>query len=324
MVCIKLTSGLGNNLFQYATVRTLAEKKGYRFCYFPLRTFRFYIKLFRKYISQKLGRSDKYPKKQLSKDDISSYFVLSGDGFLERFFSRVRWSLIPRTKKTYFSPKRENLKGQYHYEIFDEDINLASDWVEFSGSFQSDGYFSDNREKIIEWFALKKKYAIQLDSIVSSFSAPIEQRCCIHVRRGDYLTQEKGLSRNEDGWSLPIDYYKSALKIIPNNLLFLITTDSPDYVRNHFSFIKNKIIIVGNPDPVDLHLFTQCKYNIIANSTFSWWGAWLNNNPEKFIVAPKYHVGWALQRWIPWSFGHHPKDWTYIDILPTIVKESAL
>ena len=325
MISITLTSGLANTLFQYASVRTFAEKRGYRFCYLVTRrTFKYRVKSFKSYIGQKLGRSEKRLEPPFMKDDISSYFILSGESFLRRSFLKIWWSLKPENKKNYFSPKREKLEDENssgNYETFDEDMQLANDWTEFSGSFQADSYFSDNRDKIIQWFTLKKKYSTQLESIVSSLSHPIEMRCCIHVRRGDYLTQGKGLSGGQEGWALPIEYYESALKIIPDDLLFLITTDSPDYVEKHFSFIKNKIIFIDNPDAVDLHLFTQCKYNIIANSSFSWWGAWLNNYPNRFIVAPKYHLGWALQTWIPWSFSNHPKDWTYIDILSIIKKK---
>lgn len=324
MIRVKLTSGLANTLFQYASVRTLAEKKGYRFCYIVTRkTFTYKFKLFRRYISQAIGRSKKQQDPPFMKDDISSYFILDAESFFKRFVFRLIWSLKSKTKKNYFSPKRERLKDKYssgNYEIFDNDINLCCDWTEFSGSFQSDRYFSNNRAKIIQWFALKKKYSAVLDDIVSSLSEPSEKRCCIHVRRGDYLKQGKGLSAGEDGWSLPLEYYKEALKIIPNDLLFLITTDSPEYVKQNFSFIKNKIIFIGNPDPVDMHLFTQCKYNIIANSSFSWWGAWLNECPNRLIIAPKYHLGWAIKRWVPWSFDYHPEEWTYLDIATFIRK----
>ena len=129
---------------------------------------------------------------------------------------------------------------------------------------------------------------------------------------------DKGLAWQDQGWALPLSYYKEAVSRLPDNLLYIIVTDNPAYVRDHFDFIENKIVMSDNPEAVDMHLFTRCRYNIIANSTFSWWGAWLNEQRGKQVIGPKYHLGWARKTWLPWVFECHPKDWAYIDVLDTI------
>ena len=105
---------------------------------------------------------------------------------------------------------------------------------------------------------------------------------------------------------------------LPGDLFFVIVTDSPDYVRESFGFLDKLHICVDTPEPVDLSLFALCKYNIVANSTFSWWGAWLNQIDGQVVIAPEYFMGWSKRMWIPWAFEHHPGDWTYLDVLDLV------
>ena len=89
-----------------------------------------------------------------------------------------------------------------------------------------------------------------------------------------------------------IDYYKKAIDFLQNkekDLYFYIFSDDMDWVKNNIS-ISNALYIDWNKSEnswQDMYLMSQCKHNIIANSTFSWWGAWLNQNPNKLIIAPK-------------------------------------
>ena len=82
------------------------------------------------------------------------------------------------------------------------------------------------------------------------------------------------MEEKEDGlgWILPLAYYKDALKQLPDDLHYIIISDSPDFAEQVFADLPNKFISRGNPAVVDMFLFTCCKYNILANSTFSWWG----------------------------------------------------
>lgn len=318
MIAIKLRSGLGNNLFQYAAGRSLAERRGYAFCYFPLRSAGFYWRRFRKGFGELRSRIKSPMKKQIAKADIGNYFVLGNENWLRRLMMRAAWFAAPSSRKRLFSPRRKNLNDRYDYEIFDREAFDVDDWTELSGGFYCEAYFSDNRENVLSWFRLRRRYATLLERLESSWPAPAEKRCCIHVRRGDQLLHDKGLAWKDQGWALPINYYKAAVERLPRDLFFIIVTDSPDYVRESFGFLDKLHICVDTPEPVDLSLFALCKYNIVANSTFSWWGAWLNQIDGKVVIAPEYFMGWSKRIWIPWAFEHHPGDWTYLDVLDLV------
>jgi hypothetical protein len=109
--------------------------------------------------------------------------------------------------------------------------------------------------------------------------------CSIHVRRGDYLA----LQNHHPIQS--IEYYQNAIDIIGNDKHFLIFSDDIKWCEENFGGLTNKTYITGNQDYEDLYLMSMCRNNIIANSTFSWWGAWLNKNEDKKVIAPKQWFG---------------------------------
>lgn len=110
----------------------------------------------------------------------------------------------------------------------------------------------------------------------------------IHIRRGDYLKFKYPI--------MPIEYYKEAVSIIKEqvkNPKFFVFTDDIKYVKENFSFLGDYKLIDYNRNKnsyCDMQLMSICKHNIIANSSFSFWGAWLNPNKEKIVIAPRYHV----------------------------------
>jgi len=318
MITTKLGGGLGNHMFQYAVIRALAEHNGYRFCYTPLRDARYYTKRLREYLRRLLGRKIDHPTKQTAQNDISYYFQLGGMGRFANALNCLIWAIIPNDKKSTYSQTNRELDNGMSYALFDESLFATKDWTEYVGSFQSEAYFRGARDKILEWYKLKPKFTRILDILEHALPTPAKQRCCIHVRRGDYLHMDKGLAWKRNGWALPIDYYKTAISQLPKDLHFVFVTDSPDYVTEAFDFIADKTLITGQFEAIDMMMFGRCRYNIIANSTFSWWGAWLNNISDKVVIAPKYHLGWAKQMWIPWEFERFPEDWQYIEVLDTV------
>ena len=179
------------------------------------------------------------------------------------------------------------LNGQY--SLFNEPsfnytmIPKFNDNTKMVGYFQSEKYFSNNREKILNIFSIdettnnliKSKY----NDIVNNNS------CSIHVRRGDYLN----LSQYHPTQS--IEYYKESIRIVGEDFHFLIFSDDINWCKENLSFIKNKTFIEGNTDYQDLYLMSMCQNNIIANSSFSWWGAWLNKNENKKVISPKLWFG---------------------------------
>ena len=112
----------------------------------------------------------------------------------------------------------------------------------------------------------------------------------MHVRRGDYVSDLK--ASNMLG-ALSLDYYHNAAQYVAArvaNPTFFVFTDDPVWAKEHIR-IDHPVIFVmhnrSNKAYLDMHLMSICRHNIIANSTFSWWGAWLNRNADKIIVAPR-------------------------------------
>lgn len=171
------------------------------------------------------------------------------------------------------------------------------------GYYQTEKYFADIRgtlrEELSPRSALTDENRTWRDRIEATNAA------AVHVRRGDYV---------EQGWSLPHAYYRSAIEALqslhgPTDLFFF--SDDMGWVRDHIDrllpdrvspssvhYVDNNS---GEEAPKDLLLMSHCRHNIIANSTLSWWGAWLNRHDKKTVLAPSY--------WI-----HAPVDDT--DIIP--------
>jgi hypothetical protein len=109
----------------------------------------------------------------------------------------------------------------------------------------------------------------------------------MHYRRGDYA---ENLETTKYHGMPDSKYYSKALQYISerqNNLKVLVFSDDKDWVTKSVKLPITFEIIEGLEDIEELILMSHCKHNIIANSTFSWWGAWLNENPEKIVIAPK-------------------------------------
>lgn len=157
----------------------------------------------------------------------------------------------------------------FHYQPIPYQENL-----DLIGFFQSEKYFENNKDVILGLLTpkngLSKKY-----------------NCTsIHVRRGDYLNLTKEYQQ------LTMTYYQTAMDMIKSKQ-YLICSD--DIVWCKQNFIGNQFIFSENISPVaDLIGMISCEHNIIANSSFSWWGAYLNKNPSKIVIAPKKWFGPAL------------------------------
>ena len=133
-----------------------------------------------------------------------------------------------------------------------------------------------------------------------------EKSVAVHIRRGDYL-QING--------ALPMDYYERALRLICDkmgkDLSFYIFSDDLDYCRDYFKRHENALNITyvqyesDNTTLDDLLIMSKCKSMIIANSTYSWWAAWLNQNPDKIVICPE---------WGMWSGDFYPGEWERLPV----------
>ena len=157
------------------------------------------------------------------------------------------------------------------------------------GYFQSEKYFAHNREMILNTFEfpedmqnyvyLKYSRLIDMNNTVS-----------VHVRRGDYITDFSGCFE-----ILNNKYYDEAFSILPENSIFVFFGEHPEDLEHckEVMNVKRAFYIREESDVADLYLMSKMKNNIIANSSFSWWAAWLNRNKDKRVIAPQKWFGSA-------------------------------
>lgn len=156
------------------------------------------------------------------------------------------------------------------------------------GHFQSYKFFNDYRDSILKEFQFSTKSLSEKTKKMAKVIS-CNNSVCIHVRRGDYLN---GYYYETLGKVCSIDYYKRAVEYMREMIeepKFFVFSDDPVYVAQNLQ-IEDAIYVdfnKGRDSWQDMYLMSQCKHNVIANSTFSWWGAWLNNNPRKIVVAPR-------------------------------------
>jgi len=165
------------------------------------------------------------------------------------------------------------------------------------GYFQSEKYFKSYKNEIRELFSLKKEHE---ETIKEKYKEQLSQpNCSLHIRRGDYLNTQQITHHGLIG----LDYYEKATALFPEDILFIVFSDDTDWCRdnlkmNNLFFVErdedceetkdevhDKTIKIN--DILDLFLMSYCQNHIICNSSFSWWGAWLNASKEKKVIAPR-------------------------------------
>lgn len=175
----------------------------------------------------------------------------------------------------------ENPVGMYDKHVF-ETINCV-----FVGYWQTEKYFKGIRNELLTDFSFKLG-DLKLEKMKKELSSN-KKYVSVHIRRGDYL---KNLDRYGD--LSETNYYTKAKEYLSrrvDNPIYVYFSDDIQWVKEKF-YDKNgifieKIMFEDYQNWYDMYLMSQCKHNIIANSTFSWWGAWLNPNKDKIVIAPK-------------------------------------
>ena len=176
---------------------------------------------------------------------------------------------------------------------FDEELfNTCEDNVDLEGYFQSEKYFKHVENDIRKDFTFREDLKESCLKFLDNFSLTSEV-ISLHIRRGDYVTFPSHHP------ICSIDYYIESLKLFSEDLPVIIFTDDTNWCNRQNIFNEERFFISENNDPgFDLCLMSLCNYHIIANSSFSWWGAWLANS--KNVVAPKKwfgesYTGWKLE-----------------------------
>ncbi len=156
------------------------------------------------------------------------------------------------------------------------------------GYFQSDRYFRDVRDTILEDLTVLEP----MDEVNEDMAKKMEgsRSVCLHVRRGDYITNQD--ANRILGVDLT-DYYHQAVRQMNERLgecHYFVFSDEPEWVRRNLDIGNDFTVVDINPPEKaeqDLRLMSLCSNFIIANSSFSWWGAWLSRSPDKIVMAPK-------------------------------------
>lgn len=170
-------------------------------------------------------------------------------------------------------------------------INKTDGLSYYYGFWQSDKYFLNLRNLLLDIFRFDESKLNEKSKNNLVFIRKVNS-VSVHIRRGDYL--EAPYKNLYDGICNK-EYYERALTLIkqryPDACFFFFSNDM-EWVRQQFK-IENAIFIehnYGNQSWQDMYLMSECKHNIIANSTFSWWGAWLNKNANKMVISPKHFI----------------------------------
>ena len=166
---------------------------------------------------------------------------------------------------------------------FDEELfKLCPDHVSLQGYFQTEKYFKHIEDEIRNDFTFDAGIADPCKEMISGVENPI----ALHVRRTDYIQNA------ENHFNLSLEYYEEALKQFDDDRNVIVFSDDPKWCLEQDLFSDDRFIVSENEDNrVDLCLMSLCSDFIIANSTYSWWGAWLSSNKDKKVIAPVQWFG---------------------------------
>lgn len=265
-VQIRLVGGLGNQMFQYATARALSLRSGA--C-----------------TQLDLSWFGTDPERQYAlgpfsiKADIlrHSHERYTAPQLLMRIAHRLGLTNISKDISTF----RE---ASFRY---DPRINKVTPPVILDGYFQSEKYFAPYRTDISAEFTVQHPPSMAASHLLDRIAST--DAICLHFRRGDYISNPKA---NAYHGTCSLEYYQRGLAFVSRDLKnphCFIFSDDPNWVRENFkSDLPTTLVDIHRPEQAheDLRLMTACQHYVIANSSLSWWGAWLGTHAGKKIVAP--------------------------------------
>jgi len=317
MIAAKISDGLGNQMFQYATARSLAVRHGVEVL-LDLSQYTNTKKTKRSHLAY-ASKEGSWRSFQLNNFNISAKLIrpteiirlffasdtsiirrsIKGESIINEVLgtSAEAFSYIYRSRslvesfccwlknRNHIMRLSRRFLGESHYH-FDPSILSAPNNVYLKGYWESEKYFLDIRDLICREFVLKQplanrnlEYKKKLESVES---------VGVHIRRGDNL-RPYALKK----WGLiPIDYYKKSIGIISAKVSVphvFVFSDDIGWCMENIQLGVPTTFIEGNDENTaftDIELMRLCKHNIIANSSFGWWGAWLNRNKDKIVCAP--------------------------------------
>lgn len=268
MIIMNIKGGLGNQMFQYATGKALALSHN---------------------TNLKLDVSwfDTNTQGATKRTYDLSYFSLPEDIIAtQQDLKSVKKSRLPsKIIKLLYSAYQNKIVTEKHYH-YDPNFWKSPSNAYLTGYWQSFRYFDTFSEYIRKDFEFKPPIDIKNQKL--SGSILVTSSVSLHIRRGDYVTNTH---TNSFHGTTTFDYYNKAIEYISQqvkNPHIFIFSDDMKWVKENFFLPYPTTYIDHNTIAFeDMRLMSLCKHNIIANSSFSWWGAWLNQNPEKIVIAPK-------------------------------------
>jgi hypothetical protein len=270
IVC-SILGGLGNQMFQFAAGRALALDRG--------ENLKLDVSGFERY---GLHQGFQLENAFHGKFDLATESEVS---------SILGWQRRPLTKRILSHPAAASLRKngwvvEPHFQYWNGVHDAPADCY-LQGYWQSERYFQAHAAAVRADFSFKSA----LTAGSQSLARQIRQlnAVSLHVRRGDYV-KDRATAAQHGVCSL--DYYNAAvqhvLRRVANPVFFVFSDDMP-WVKTHLKLAAPTQHVEHNDRAFDdMHLMSLCKHHVIANSSFSWWGAWLNASPDKIVVAPKH------------------------------------
>lgn len=270
MIIAEITAGLGNQLFQYANAKRIAITKK--------QNLKLDLKFYETWKNPDYFRLDKF----------NTNFTIANDDeieFLKRVtFSRHRIDIRILNK---ILNRKLFKNNKYHidcntYKYDKRKLNKRKN-LYLSGYWGNEKYFKNIENIIRTEFVLKD--GLNKENQLIKHKIEKTNSASLHIRRGDYVN-------NPYFANIPLKYYYNAIKLLKEiykDIVIYVFSDDLNWVKDHLS-IESEYFYVdinnSSTDFMELMLMASCKHNIMANSTFSWWGAWLNEKPEKIVIAP--------------------------------------
>lgn len=268
MLIVKSYGGLGNQMFQYAFYEFL-KKDNPGNVFLDINDFKIHhhhqgfelIKVFDLEI-------DIASEKQIKNISYNQ------NGLIYRFFKKYLKIILSKPTECY--------EGLHTMLLQSSKINNN---YYFVGFWQNEYYVNSIRDILIEKFDFKKEFNKRNKALLEEIKN--YDSVSIHVRRGDYV------NNSSLGGICTVEYYSKAIKLMQENYKnakFVVFSDDINWVKENLELPSDSIYVdwnTGEDSYLDMVLMSRCNHNIIANSTFSWWGAWLNQNEKKTVIIPK-------------------------------------
>ena len=264
MITSKLSGGLGNQMFQYAAGRALSKRIDVE------------LTLDLEWFKRRTQKNIRSPRSYA----LAAFQLSPSVRFLQNSSSATRLlSTSKKRNRTVFSESTHT---------YDPRFEALTGNTVLDGYWQSERYFKDQADTIRTDFAFRTANSATdscLERTIRSTNS-----VSVHIRRGDYVTDPYA---SDFHGNLSANYYSGAIRAITDLVAsphLFVFSDEIDWCRKHFSSNLPMTFVTNNHQDgaiTDLRLMSTCCHHIVANSSFSWWGAWLGQNSEKTVVAPK-------------------------------------